>query len=158
MGWVLSFVNALPGGDLVNAKGSPHGGPALDPRVGLRPGVVGDPMHVEKQHAREPGGLRGVCASRPVREGESHKPDMHAAEESDCTIVPVKPPNKGVFASAEVVEGRVRTKENAVGSRRSPTQSGERLSQGLDSVGRVVRGRESPAPLCRIIRGRSRMR
>ena len=41
MGWVLSFENAIPGGDLVNAWGSPHGGPALDSRVGLWPGVVG---------------------------------------------------------------------------------------------------------------------
>ena len=88
----------------------------------------------------------------------SRKPDMHAAEESDCTIVPVKLPNKEVSASAEVVEGRVWTKENAVESRRSPTQSGERLSQRLDSIGRVVRERKSPALLCRIIRGRSRMR
>ena len=60
MGWVLSFENAIPGGDLVNTWGSPHGGPALDSRVGLWPGVVVDPKHVEKQHAREPGDLRGV--------------------------------------------------------------------------------------------------
>ena len=40
MGWVLSFENAIPGGDLVNTWGSPHGGPALDSRVGLWPGVV----------------------------------------------------------------------------------------------------------------------
>ena len=60
MGWVLSFENAIPGGDLVNTWGSPHGEPALESRVGLWPGVVVDPKHVEKQHAREPGGLRGV--------------------------------------------------------------------------------------------------
>ena len=71
---------------------------------------------------------------------------------------PVKLPNKEVFASAEVVEGRVWTKENAVESSRSPTQSGERLSQGLGRVGRVARERKSPMLLCRIIRGRSRMR
>jgi hypothetical protein len=79
---------------------------------------------------------------------------MYAAEESDCAIVPMKSPNKGASALAEAVEGRARTKENAVESRRSPTQSGERLSLGLDSVGRVARERKSPAPLCRIIRGR----
>ena len=101
-----------------------------------------------------------VVSVRADRSGKarSRKPDMYAAEESDCTIVPVKPPNKEASASAEVVEGRVRTKENAVESRRSPTQSGEQLPQGSDSVGRAVRERESPAPLCRIIRGRSRMR
>jgi hypothetical protein len=74
---------------------------------------------------------------------------MYAAEESDCAIVPMKSPNKGASALAEAVEGRARTKENAVESRRSPTQSGERLSLGLGSVGRVARERKSPAPLCR---------
>ena len=101
-----------------------------------------------------------VVFARADRSGKarSRKPDMYAAEESDCAVVPMKSPNKEVIALAEVVEGRARTKENAVASRRSPTQSGERLSEGLGSVGRVARERKSPAPLCRIIRGRSRMR
>ena len=101
-----------------------------------------------------------VVSARADRSGKvrNHKPGMYAVEESDRAEVPMKSPNKGASASAEVVEGRARTKENAVASRRSPTQSGERLSQGLGSVGRVARERKSPAPLCRIIRGRSRMR
>ena len=101
-----------------------------------------------------------VASVRADRSGKvrNHKPDMYAAEESDRAEVPVKPPNNEASASMEVVEGRARTKENAVESRRSPTQSGERLSQRLDSVGRVARERKSPALLCRIIRGRSRMR
>ena len=81
----------------------------------------------------------GADRSGKVR---NHKPDMYAAEESDRAEVPVKPPNKEVSASAEVVEGRARTKENAVESSRSPTQSGERLSQGLGGVGRVARERK----------------
>jgi hypothetical protein len=39
-------------------------------RVAAGLGVVEDPVHVRKQCAREPGDLQGVCASRPVREGE----------------------------------------------------------------------------------------
>ena len=84
-----------------------------------------------------------VVSERSDRSGKarSRKPDMYAAEESDCAVVPMKSPNKGASALAEAVEGRARTKENAVESRRSPTQSGERLSQGLGSVGRVARER-----------------
>ena len=96
-----------------------------------------------------------VVPVRADRSGKvkSHNPDMHAAEESDRAVLPMKPPNKEASASAEVVEGRARTKENAVESSRSPTQSGERLSQGLGGVGRVARERKSPEPLGRIIRG-----
>jgi hypothetical protein len=47
----------------------------------------------------------------------SHKPDTHATEESHDAIVPVKPPNKGARASAEVVEGR-----GEPGDRRNVTQ------------------------------------
>ena len=101
-----------------------------------------------------------VVSAQADRSGKvrNHKPDMYAAEESDRAVAPMKSPNKEALASAEVVEGRARTKENAVESRRSPTQSGERLSQRLNSVGRVAEERKPPAPLCRIIRGRSRMR
>jgi RNA-directed DNA polymerase len=73
---------------------------------------------------------------------ESRKPDMHAMEESDRIVVPVKLPNKEAQASAEVVEGRMRTEENAGQPRRSPTQSGEQLSSRLDGVGRVARERK----------------
>jgi RNA-directed DNA polymerase len=85
-----------------------------------------------------------VVSARADRSGKvrNHKPDMYAAEESDCAVIPMKSPNKGASALAEVVEGRARTKENAVESRRSPTQSGERLSPGLGSVGRVARERK----------------
>jgi len=52
--------------------------------------------------------------SGPVREGDIHKPDRHAAEESHSAVVPMKPPNKEVQALAEVVEERVLVKENSV--------------------------------------------
>lgn len=65
----------------------------------------------------------------------NHKPDTHALEESDCAVVPMKQPNKGSSNDpAEVVEGRARTKENDAQPYRSPTRSGERMSQGLGGV------------------------
>jgi len=50
----------------------------------------------------------------------------------------MKPPNNGVQALAEGVEGRALIKENTVESSTRPTQSGERVSQGLGGVRRVA--------------------
>jgi len=80
----------------------------------------------------------------PAQAGRSgkannHKPDTYAREESDCAVVPVKQSNKEVGASAEVVEGRAQTKENDAQLSTSPTQSGERVSQGLGGVRQVAR-------------------
>jgi len=72
----------------------------------------------------------------------SRTADMHVLEKSDCAVVPVNQPNKEGRPSAEAVEGRVQTKENIVESYMRPTQSGERMSQGLDGVQRVARGSE----------------
>src|SRR5271157_6301695 len=72
----------------------------------------------------------------------NHKPDAYAREESHDAIVPMKPPNKGAQAPAEVVEGRASIKENTVESSTHPTQSGERVSQGLGGVRRVARERK----------------
>ncbi len=72
----------------------------------------------------------------------NHKPDAHAREESHEAIVPMKPPNNGAQASAEVVEGRASIQENSVESSTRPTPSGERVSQGLGGVRRVARERK----------------
>ena len=79
----------------------------------------------------------------------NQNPDMHAREKSDRAVVPLKQPNKGAIAPAEVVEGRARTKENNAEPHTSPTQRGERVSQGLGGVRRSS---------TRLIQGRSRMR
>ena len=83
-------------------------------------------------------------SNAPERSGrfgkvKSHNPDAHALEESDCAEVPVKQPNKEANASAEDVEGRAQTKENDAEPGRSPTRSGERVSQGLGGVRQVAR-------------------
>ena len=84
---------------------------------------------------------------------QSRTPDMHAVEGSDRAVVPMKLPNKEAFsASAEVVEGRARTKENVAQLYTSPTQSGEVRVPGLRGV-REVKHASMPC-----IQGRSRMR
>jgi len=60
--------------------------------------------------------------------------DVHVQEKSDCAVVPVNRPNQEGQPSAEVGEGRAQTEENIVQSRMSPTQSGNRMSLGLDGV------------------------
>jgi RNA-directed DNA polymerase len=73
---------------------------------------------------------------------QSRTSDMYALEESDRTVVPVNQPNKEDSSSAEVGEGRVRAKENIAQSNTSPTQSGERVSQGLCGVREVAKARK----------------
>src|SRR3982751_6456457 len=65
---------------------------------------------------------------------QNRTPDMYAREESDHAIVPVNQPNKEGSPSAEVGEERAWTKENIVRCHTSPTQSGARVSQGLNGV------------------------
>src|ERR1017187_3648958 len=84
-------------------------------------------------------------------------PDMHAVEGSDRAVVPMKLPNKEVLAaSAEVVEGRARTKENVAESYTSPTQSGENSARE-SSVPGVTRRARSGIRFDAIIQGKSRM-
>jgi len=89
-------------------------------------------MHENRETSRAP--------ERSGRFGKvnSHNPDANALEESDCAVVPVKQPNKGAQASAEVVEGRAQAKENDAGPDTSPTQCGERVSQGSGGVRQAI--------------------
>ena len=92
---------------------------------------------------RETSGAARLNQSRGRSEkAQSRTSDMHALEESDRTVVPVNQPNKEDSSSAEVGEGRVRTKENIAQSNTSPTQSGERVSQGLRGVREVAKARK----------------
>ncbi len=73
----------------------------------------------------------GVPSRNGGRSGkaESRTPDVYAREESDRAVLPMKPPNKGAQASAEVVEGRARTKENTSQSHTPPAQDGQGVPQ-----------------------------
>ena len=68
--------------------------------------------------------------------------DMHVLEKSDCAVVPVNQPNKAAKTAAEAGEGRAQMKENIDQSRMLPTQSGNRMSQGLDGVRKAARERK----------------
>src|SRR6478736_6135619 len=72
----------------------------------------------------------------------SRNADMHVPEKSDCAVLPVNQPNKGGQSPAEAGEGRAQTKENIVQSHMHPTQSGKRMSQGLDGVREVAKERK----------------
>ena len=63
-------------------------------------------------------------------------------EKSDCAVLPVNQPNKEGQLSAEAGEGRAQTQENIVQSHMHPTQSGQRMSQGLDGVRKAARERK----------------
>ena len=143
MGRVLSCENGDPGADPVLSVGRPHRRPALtreptsDPASSKTPGTPRNNMHEN----RETSGASRVNRDRSGK-ANNHKPDRYAAEESDDAVVPMKLPNKGAQASAEVVEGRASIEENSVESYTGPTQSGERVSQGLGGVRRVAQERK----------------
>jgi RNA-directed DNA polymerase len=69
---------------------------------------------------------------RPVREGQSLNPNMHAAEESDWLIVPKKEVNEA--KAEEPLEGRGRTKENTIEPDVGSTQSEQTAIPGLERV------------------------
>jgi RNA-directed DNA polymerase len=77
---------------------------------------------------------------RPEK-AHSRNAGVHGVEGSDPAIVPMKLPNNGPKGTAEVMEGRAGTKENAIQTRTEPTQSGETVSQGLRRVRQVAHER-----------------
>jgi len=93
-------------------------------------------MHENRETSRVP--------AQADRSGKvnNHKPDAHALEESDWAVVPMKRLNKEATASAEAVEERAQTKENVAEPGTSPTQRGERVSQGLGGVRQAARERK----------------
>src|SRR5450759_428663 len=68
--------------------------------------------------------------------------DVNVQEQSDCVVVPMNQPNKEGPPSAEVGEGRTQTEENIVPSHMHPTQSGKRMSQGLNGVRKAATDRK----------------
>src|SRR5947199_9752157 len=76
---------------------------------------------------------------RPAGEGSGHTARMYVPEESHSGIVPMNQSNKDRKPSAENEEGRPLIKENAGPPNTHPTQSGERVSQGLAGVRKVAR-------------------
>ena len=90
----------------------------------------------ETSGAPRPESERGRSAK-----AQSQKAGAHALEESDRTILSMNQTNKEERSSEETGEKRVRAKENIVLSNTNPTQSGERVSQGLSGVREVAKKR-----------------
>ena len=89
----------------------------------------------------------GSCTSWLPQQDRSAKAinrtaDVNVQEQSDCVVVPVNQPNKEGPPSAEAGEGRTQTEENIVPSHMHPTQSGKRMSQGLNGVRQAAKERK----------------
>ncbi len=97
------------------------------------------------------------CTSWSKDQDRSAKPikrtaGMNVQEKSDCAVVPVNQPNKEAQALAEVGEGRAQVEENMVRSHMSATQSGKRMSQGLQvCVKQQQKGSRKGSLLCSTI-------
>lgn len=97
-------------------------------------------------------GNREISRARPTAAGADRrrapgrqlkpKPAMDGLEKSDSAIVAVKPANKDATASAERVEPRAGTKENAQEPRTRRTQGRGSVSPGLERVRQAARHRK----------------
>src|ERR1700739_621635 len=77
--------------------------------------------------------------SRTVGEGDSRTAHANVPEESHDGIVPMNHSNKDEKPLAKNEEGRRPIKETAGQPHTSPTQSGDRVSQGLAGVRKAAR-------------------
>ena len=92
---------------------------------------------------RETSSLAARSQGSPARKGDSRNAGMHDGEESDRAVIPMKPANKATeqpqAEAAELVEGRVRAKENISQPHTPPAQNGRGVSQGLAGVRQAAR-------------------
>src|SRR5438270_1397983 len=107
---------------------------------GLRmeePRAVGDPMHVETSFVRNVGGLIRVRQGMPERlmQAKGRTMSMHADEESDEVVLPVKRSNNEGLSSAETVEGRASPKGNGGQTAAARTLRRDTASNGLAPSG-----------------------
>jgi RNA-directed DNA polymerase len=96
-------------------------------------------MHENRETSGAP---ESVADSGRPEKAQSHKSGMNVSEESDRAIVPMNQPNNEDLSSAEVGEGRARTKENIGQSHTTPTQRGKSVSQGLNGVRKRAKERK----------------
>jgi RNA-directed DNA polymerase len=93
-------------------------------------------MHENRETSESPAAQE---RRRTAGEGHGHTARMHVFEESDGGIVPMNHSNKDGNPFAESEEGRPPIKESTRQPNTYPTQSGARVSQGLESVRRAAR-------------------
>ena len=72
----------------------------------------------------------------------NHNADVYVPEKSHCAVVPVNQPNNEGRPLAEDGEERAQMKENIGQSHMHLTQSGDRMSQGLDGVREAAKERK----------------
>ena len=72
---------------------------------------------------------RRLITGGPLGEGRSRTPEMDGHGKSDSPVVPAKPPNKAVYAAAEVVEERGLAEGNTDNPRRSGRRAGARCAK-----------------------------
>ena len=98
-----------------------HGESDGTPTESKTTGTVGNFSHGSRETPVTSVSSMGADRSEKAR---GHKADMHGIGESDSSIVPKKPANKGQEPRpAELVEGRELTKENTEQSLLDRTQS-----------------------------------
>jgi len=88
-------------------------------------------MHENRETSETPAVEPG---SRSAGEGDSRTARTDVSEESHSGVVPMNNSNNDKTSSTESREGRPLIKENAGQPSTCPTQSGERVSQGLAGV------------------------
>jgi RNA-directed DNA polymerase len=128
---------------ITNSEGHMDGGDIGEPldssAQSKSPSTPGNSMHGN----RETSGASGQETVTDRREkAQSRTARMHAPEESDRGIVPQNRSNNEAQAEAEGGEGRPRIKENVSPTNTPPTQSGERVSQGLAGVRQAAKERK----------------
>ncbi len=96
-------------------------------------------MHENRETSETP--VAKAAAGRWAK-ATNRKAHVHVSEGSDSGVIPVKRSNNNGKPFAEGVEGRPLTKENTLQSSTPPTQSGERVFQGLAGVRRAARARK----------------
>ena len=98
-------------------------------------------MHVETSFVRNLGGLVRVRQGMPDRlmKAESRTMSMHADEESDEGVVPMKRSNNEGLSSAETVEGRTSPKGNGGQTAAARTLCRDTASNGLAAVRQAAR-------------------
>ena len=95
-------------------------------------------MHENREISSTPSAVSGGRSEKAI----NHNADMHVLEKSHRAVVPVSHPNKEMQFAAEDEEGRARMKENIAQFNMQPTQSGKRMSQGLDGVRKAAKERK----------------
>src|SRR5215468_232509 len=93
-------------------------------------------MHENRETSETPAAKPG---GRSAGEGSGHTTRAHVPEESHSGVVPMNHSNKDTRSSAESGEGRPLIKENVRQPNTYPTQSGDRVSQGLAGVRKAAR-------------------